>query len=38
MSRLLESYVRVSRSRLCPVCEHADWCMVSRDDPPNDNA
>src|SRR6185312_11276472 len=35
MSRLLESYVRVSRSRLCPVCERADWCMVSRDEPPS---
>ena len=24
-------WLRVSRSRRCPVCDHADWCLVSRD-------
>lgn len=32
---LLHDFARVSKSRPCPVCEHADWCMISRDDPPS---
>lgn len=31
---ILRDYVRVSRSRRCPVCDRADWCLVSRDEPP----
>jgi len=31
---LLNDFDRVSRtqSRTCPVCQHNDWCLVSRDD------
>lgn len=32
---LLDDFVRVSRARPCPVCSKADWCLVSRDDPPS---
>lgn len=31
---ILDDFRRVSRSMPCPVCGRADWCMVSRDDPP----
>ena len=31
---ILRDFVRVSRSRRCPVCDRADWCLVSRDEPP----
>lgn len=32
---LLQDFVRVSKSRPCPLCSHGDWCLVSRDDPPS---
>lgn len=32
---LTDSFLRVSRRRLCPVCHRPDWCMVSKDDPEN---
>lgn len=32
---LTDSFLRVSRLRLCPVCHRPDWCMVSKDDPEN---
>lgn len=25
------AWVRVTRARRCPVCDHADWCLVSAD-------
>lgn len=28
---LTDHFVQVSRSRVCPVCHHADRCMVSTD-------
>jgi hypothetical protein len=28
---LLDDFARVSRSRPCPICNHRDWCLVSRD-------
>jgi len=28
---LLDEFARVSRSRPCPICQHVDWCLVSRD-------
>lgn len=27
--------VKVNASRRCPVCDHADWCLVSHDEPPS---
>ncbi len=33
---LLNDYRRVTRSQRCPICNHGDWCLVSRegkDDP-----
>lgn len=30
---LLDEFRRVSRSLPCPICEHTDWCLVSRDVP-----
>lgn len=32
---LLDDFLRVSRSRLCPVCRKPDWCLVSKGDPRN---
>ena len=32
---LTDSFLRVSRQRLCPLCHRPDWCMVSKDDPEN---
>lgn len=32
---LLHDFLRVNRGCRCPVCERADWCLVSRDDPDN---
>ena len=32
---LIQEFQRVNRQRPCPVCNHADWCLVSRDDPSN---
>ena len=28
---LMQDYIRVSRSRKCPICGHKDWCLLSRD-------
>lgn len=28
---LLEHFVRVSRQRPCPICQKADWCLISRE-------
>lgn len=28
---LLNDCARVSRSRPCPLCDHKDWCLVSKD-------
>lgn len=25
------NWLRVNRSRRCPICDHADWCMVATD-------
>ena len=25
------NWIRVSRDRRCPVCDHPDWCLVSAD-------
>ena len=25
------AWIRVSRNRRCPVCDHADWCLISED-------
>ena len=30
---LLEDFQRVNREHPCPICEKADWCLVSKDDP-----
>jgi hypothetical protein len=30
---LLTEFVRCTRKVRCPICGHAGWCMVSRDDP-----
>lgn len=32
---LLDEFARVSRPRPCPVCNHPDWCLLSRDDEAN---
>lgn len=29
---LLDDFARVTHSRPCPVCNHPDWCLVSRAD------
>lgn len=26
-----DDWVRVSRDRRCPICDHGDWCLISRD-------
>lgn len=31
MTSILDKYVRVTRSRKCPVCKRPDWCLVARD-------
>jgi hypothetical protein len=31
---LLDDFIRVSQNRRCPICDHADWCLVRRGDPP----
>ncbi len=31
---LLDDFIRVSQNRRCPICEHADWCLIRRGDPP----
>ena len=25
------AWLRVNRARRCPICDHADWCLVARD-------
>ncbi|MBK7406132.1 MAG: hypothetical protein IPJ41_16385 [Phycisphaerales bacterium] len=32
---LLDDFRRVTKACRCPVCDHPDWCMVSKDDPPS---
>ncbi|MCC7388527.1 MAG: hypothetical protein IT431_07130 [Phycisphaerales bacterium] len=32
---LLSSFRRLRRGEPCPVCEHLEWCLVSRDEPPS---
>lgn len=32
---LLNDFRRVTRSSPCPICDHPDWCLVSRDHPPS---
>lgn len=32
---LLDDFRRVTKACPCPICEHHDWCLVSRDDPPS---
>ncbi len=31
---LLTAFSRVSKARRCPVCDHADWCLIERQDQP----
>lgn len=31
---LLDDFIRVSQNRRCPICDHADWCLIRRGDPP----
>lgn len=31
---LLDDFIRVSRNRPCPICNHADWCLIRRGEPP----
>lgn len=33
MSRLLDTYERVSRRRPCPICGKTDWCLVTKVNP-----
>ena len=32
---LLDDFARVSAKQPCPVCNHRDWCLVSREDETN---
>jgi len=31
---LLDEFRRLRRGEPCPVCDHLEWCLVSRDEPP----
>lgn len=32
---LLDDFRRIRRGEPCPVCDHLEWCLVSRDEPPS---
>lgn len=32
---LLDDFRRLRRGEPCPVCDHLEWCLVSRDQPPS---
>lgn len=32
---LLDDFRRLRRGEPCPVCDHLEWCLVSRDEPPS---
>ncbi|MFG0242226.1 MAG: hypothetical protein ACF8R9_05505 [Phycisphaerales bacterium JB054] len=32
---LLNDFRRLRRNEPCPVCDHVEWCLVSRDEPPS---